>query len=215
MRFMAAVMARGTRSCGMPLQSRMSRSYATSQPAWGQIENIGSNTLHIHGVPRLHGGEFTIGPDYLEVVSFIGAAVVTHSSIRIREAGPQYLDMTAQVFNRWAWSGRWRKGVISSYLPTSHSRSSRTLVTLSQKSKPTFAGFPHRFEQPGYHRRNAGDWHHLVPRLDVSQPDVFHRQAGFYGAHIVLCDPHRCIVQGPTQLFGEIVESRIFAPPWR
>jgi UDP-N-acetylglucosamine 1-carboxyvinyltransferase len=27
------------------------------------------------------------------------------------------------------------------------------------------------------------------------------------GAHIVLCDPHRCIVQGPTQLFGENVES--------
>jgi hypothetical protein len=52
-----------------------------------RIENIGSNTLHIQGVPRLHGGEFTIGPDYLEVVSFIGAAVVTNSSIRIQNAG--------------------------------------------------------------------------------------------------------------------------------
>ncbi|HEY3476050.1 MAG TPA: hypothetical protein VGK56_15665, partial [Anaerolineales bacterium] len=39
-----------------------------------QIEEIGSNTLHIHGVPRLHGGEFTIGPDYLEVISYVGAA---------------------------------------------------------------------------------------------------------------------------------------------
>jgi len=38
-----------------------------------KINNIGSNTLYINGVPRLHGGEFTIGPDYLEVVSFIGA----------------------------------------------------------------------------------------------------------------------------------------------
>jgi UDP-N-acetylglucosamine 1-carboxyvinyltransferase len=27
------------------------------------------------------------------------------------------------------------------------------------------------------------------------------------GAHIVLCDPHRCIVQGPTELFGEKLES--------
>jgi UDP-N-acetylglucosamine 1-carboxyvinyltransferase len=54
-----------------------------------QIENIGSNTLTVHGVPRLHGGEFTIGPDYLEVVSFIGAAVVTRGSVRIQNAGPQ------------------------------------------------------------------------------------------------------------------------------
>jgi UDP-N-acetylglucosamine 1-carboxyvinyltransferase len=27
------------------------------------------------------------------------------------------------------------------------------------------------------------------------------------GAHIVLCDPHRCIVQGPTALYGEKMES--------
>ena len=70
-----------------------------------QIENIGSNTLNIHGVPRLHGGEFTIGPDYLEVVSYIGAAVVTQSSIRIRDAGPQYLDMIAMVFKRLGVGG--------------------------------------------------------------------------------------------------------------
>jgi UDP-N-acetylglucosamine 1-carboxyvinyltransferase len=64
------------------------------------IENIGSNTLVIQGVPRLHGGEYTIGPDYLEVVSFIGAAVVTHSSIQICDAGPEHLDMIAMVFKR-------------------------------------------------------------------------------------------------------------------
>jgi UDP-N-acetylglucosamine 1-carboxyvinyltransferase len=58
-----------------------------------RISEIGSNTLHIEGVPKLHGGEFTIGPDYLEVVSFIGAAIVTHGSIRIHNAGSQYLDM--------------------------------------------------------------------------------------------------------------------------
>jgi UDP-N-acetylglucosamine 1-carboxyvinyltransferase len=49
-----------------------------------QIENIGSNTLRISGVSQLNGGEFTIGPDYLEVVSFIGASVVTRGSIRLQ-----------------------------------------------------------------------------------------------------------------------------------
>ena len=52
-----------------------------------QIEEIGSNTLHIHGVTKLHGGEFTIGPDYLEVLSFVGAAAVTHGSVRVKNAG--------------------------------------------------------------------------------------------------------------------------------
>src|SRR5690606_16868481 len=42
-----------------------------------KIENIGSNTLHISGVTKLNGCEFTIGPDYLEVISYVGAAAVT------------------------------------------------------------------------------------------------------------------------------------------
>ena len=49
---------------------------------------------------RLHGGEFSIGPDYLEVVSYIGASVVTHGSIRIKNAGVKHLDMIKLVMNR-------------------------------------------------------------------------------------------------------------------
>lgn len=48
----------------------------------------------------MHGGEFTIGPDYLEVVSFIGAAVVTRGEIRIRNAGPAHLNMVRLVLKR-------------------------------------------------------------------------------------------------------------------
>ncbi|MEW6650717.1 MAG: UDP-N-acetylglucosamine 1-carboxyvinyltransferase, partial [Chloroflexota bacterium] len=65
-----------------------------------KIENIGSNTLHISGVERLRGGEFSIGSDYLEVVSFIGAAAVTRGEITIHNAGNQYLDMIRLVFGR-------------------------------------------------------------------------------------------------------------------
>ncbi len=65
-----------------------------------RIENIGSNMLVIHGVPKLHGGEYEIGADYLEVVSFIGAAAVSKGSIRIRNAGIEHLEMVRMVFRR-------------------------------------------------------------------------------------------------------------------
>ncbi len=65
-----------------------------------KIENIGSNMLTIQGVSKLHGGEYAIGADYLEVVSFIGAAVVTKGSIRIKNAGVEYLEMVRMVFRR-------------------------------------------------------------------------------------------------------------------
>ena len=77
-----------------------------------QIENIGSNTLTIHGVPKLHGGEFTIGPDYLEVVAFIGAAVVTHGSVRIRDAGPRTWIWSGWYLAGWAWIGKWMARIL-------------------------------------------------------------------------------------------------------
>jgi len=65
-----------------------------------KISNIGSNTLNIEGVPALHGADFEIGPDYLEVISFVGAAAVTRGEITIKNAGVQYLDMIRLVFKR-------------------------------------------------------------------------------------------------------------------
>jgi UDP-N-acetylglucosamine 1-carboxyvinyltransferase len=64
------------------------------------IENIGSNTLRVEGVARLRGGEYAIGPDYLEVVSFIGAAAVTGGELRVRNAAPQHLGMVQLVLGR-------------------------------------------------------------------------------------------------------------------
>jgi UDP-N-acetylglucosamine 1-carboxyvinyltransferase len=75
----------------------------------GRIENVGSNTLHIEGVSSLSGGEYTIGADYLEVVSFIGGAAITGGEVRIHNAAPEHLEMVRLVLGRlgivWEESG--------------------------------------------------------------------------------------------------------------
>ena len=48
-----------------------------------QIEGIESNVLRINGVDRLTGGEWTIGPDHIEVGSFIGMAAITGGDVTI------------------------------------------------------------------------------------------------------------------------------------
>jgi UDP-N-acetylglucosamine 1-carboxyvinyltransferase len=75
------------------------------------IDHIGSKHSASRVSEKLHGGEFTIGPDYLEVVSFIGAAVVTKGSIRIKNAGSEYLGMISVVFNKWACIGTWKEKI--------------------------------------------------------------------------------------------------------
>jgi len=172
-----------------------------------KITNIGSNTLHIAGVENLHGGDFTIGPDYLEVVSFIGAAAVTGGELRIRDAAPRYLDMVRFVFRRlgvdWSIEGedilvphRQRQKIepdlgnaipeiktnIWPAFPTDLNSIAITVATQSRGSVL-------------FH-----DW--MYPsRMFFTDKLVS------MGAQIVLCDPHRCIVTGPSKLFGEKVES--------
>src|SRR5207237_4552676 len=45
-----------------------------------EIEGIESNVLRIGGVERLRGGTWSIGPDHIEVGSFIGMAAITGGS---------------------------------------------------------------------------------------------------------------------------------------
>jgi len=171
------------------------------------IENIGSNTLNIHGVARLHGGEFKIGPDYLEVVSFIGGAVVTRSSICIRDAGSKYLDMIAMVFRRLGvlWEQHGDDIVVPAQQPLEIEPDLGDAIP--EIKVMTWPAFPTDLMSIAI--VVATQSHGSVLFHDWMYPSrmFFIDKLAGMGAHIVLCDPHRCIVQGPTMLFGEKMES--------
>ena len=52
----------------------------------GRFEGVGTRTLTIHGVEKLHGVEFTPVPDRIETMTFIAAAAVTKSKIYLKNA---------------------------------------------------------------------------------------------------------------------------------
>jgi UDP-N-acetylglucosamine 1-carboxyvinyltransferase len=172
-----------------------------------KIENIGSNTLHIQGVDKLTGGEFTIGSDYLEVVSYIGAAVVTQGTIRIRNAGVQYLDMITMVFNRlgviWEVDG---EDII---VPDN-----QVLViepdlgnAIPEITVMPWPAFPTDLMSIAIVVATQSQGSALFHDWMYPSRMFFIDKLVSMGAHIVLCDPHRSIVQGPTTLFGEKMES--------
>jgi len=173
----------------------------------GNIQNIGSNTLVIEGVDKLGGGEFTIGPDYLEVVSYIGAAAVTQGSIRIRNAGPQYLDMSKLVFQRLGVT--WDVDGADILVPADQELVVQPDLgnAIPQIKVNIWPAFPTDLMSIA-----------IVVATQAKGSVLFHDwmyEGRMYftdkligmGAQIVLCDPHRCIIQGPTQLIGEKVES--------
>jgi UDP-N-acetylglucosamine 1-carboxyvinyltransferase len=171
------------------------------------ISGIGSNTLTIEGVDSLRGGEFTIGPDYLEVVSFIGAAAVTGGNIRIENAGPQYLDMISLVFRRLGvrWKTEGQDIVVGDDQPL-------TIVpdvggAIPEIKTNVWPAWPTDLNSIAITvaTQAAGsvlfhDW--MYP----SRMYFIDKLVGM-GARIILCDPHRCLVQGPDRLQAEKLES--------
>jgi UDP-N-acetylglucosamine 1-carboxyvinyltransferase len=173
----------------------------------GKIENIGSNTLHITGVPTLNGGEFTIGPDYLEVVSFISAAVVTGGSIRVKNAGPEYLNMTRLVFNRigvdWQIDG---KDIV---VPEHQSLKIKTDLgnAIPKISVMPWPAFPPDLMSIAIVVATQCEGSILFHDWMYDSRMYFTDKLVGMGAQIVVCDPHRCIVQGPNRLIAENLES--------
>jgi UDP-N-acetylglucosamine 1-carboxyvinyltransferase len=172
-----------------------------------QIDNIGSNTLHIQGVNKLHGGEFTIGPDYLEVVSFIGAAVVTHSTIRIKNAGPSYLGMIRLVFSRLGVS--WEVDGEDIIIPERQELIIEPDLgdAIPKISDMPWPAFPTDLMSIAIVVATQSKGSVLFHDWMYPSRMYFTDKLVSMGAHIVLCDPHRCIVQGPTVLTGETLES--------
>lgn len=172
-----------------------------------KIENIGSNTLHIQGVERLGGGEFTIGPDYLEVVSFIGAAAVTGGEIRIRDAHPQHLDMIRLVFRRLGVEWQVQDGDI--LVPADQKMEIVPDLggAIPQISVMPWPAFPTDLMSIAIVVATQARGSVLFHDWMYPSRMFFTDKLVSMGARITLCDPHRCIVQGPNRLVGEELES--------
>jgi UDP-N-acetylglucosamine 1-carboxyvinyltransferase len=172
-----------------------------------RIENIGSNLLHIHGVKQLHGGEYTIGPDYLEVVSLIGAAVVTHGAIRIHKAGYEHLKMTRLVFGRLGAS--WEVDGDDLIVPPNQKLVIEPDLgnAIPEISVMPWPAFPTDLMSVAIVVATQSEGSVLFHDWMYPSRMFFTDKLVAMGAQIVLCDPHRSIVHGVTPLFGEKLES--------
>jgi len=172
-----------------------------------RIENIGSNTLRIEGVERLHGGEFTIGPDYLEVVSLIAAGVITRGRVGIQDAGVEHLDMIRLVFKRLGVTWQEREGDIQVQPQGSIEIEPDLGGFIPEITVMPWPAFPTDLVSIAIVLASQARGSVLFHDWMYPSRMFFVDKLVSMGARIILCDPHRCIVEGPTPLSGEFLES--------
>jgi UDP-N-acetylglucosamine 1-carboxyvinyltransferase len=177
-----------------------------------RIEGIGSNILYIEGVKKLSGTDFTVGPDFMEIGSFIGLAAVTKGEIEIDGVNPAHLKMIRLGFGKmgieWETSGN------SILVKKNQSlRVSQDLGGMIPKiDDAPWPGFPPDLTSIMTVVATQVEGTILIHEKMFESRMFFVDKLIGMGARIILCDPHRAVVSGPCKLSGtELVSPDVRA----
>jgi UDP-N-acetylglucosamine 1-carboxyvinyltransferase len=172
-----------------------------------EVEGIGSNVMTIHGAERLRGAEHTITPDHIEVGSFMALAAATGGSLRIRDAGPDDLMMTRRQFRRLGL-GSEIDGEDVLVAPGQELRVEEDLGGAIPKIEDgPWPAFPADLTSIALALATQAEGEVLIFEKMFENRLFFVDKLVAMGARIMLCDPHRAIVSGPSRLHGERVSS--------
>ena len=172
-----------------------------------QIEGVGTSTLRIQGVERLHRTEFEIGPDYLEVGSFIGLAAATGGEVLIRDCRPEEYRMMAIGFGRLGigWEVRGQDIFVPSHQELIVQEDLHGAITKIDDAP--WPGFPADLVSIALVVATQARGTILIhEKMFESRLFWVDKLIGM-GARIILCDPHRAVVVGPSQLYGQVLTS--------
>lgn len=172
-----------------------------------RIEGVGTNCMTIHGGARLGGCRHRIGPDHIEVGSIIGLAAVTRSEITVLNAGTEHLRATLMNFERLGIRCEIRGDDL--FIPGAQEMRVQAdfgghIPVISDQPWPAFPA-----DTMSIAIVTATQCEGVVMLFEK----MFESRMFFVdkliamGARIVLCDPHRAIVAGPSSLRGSRLES--------
>ncbi|MEX2154847.1 MAG: UDP-N-acetylglucosamine 1-carboxyvinyltransferase [Gemmatimonadaceae bacterium] len=171
------------------------------------IEGIGTNKLIIEGGRTLGSARHRIGPDHIEVASFIGLAAVTCSELRIADAGVEHLRSTLMGFARLGISCKIEGPdlvVPAEQLRAIQSDMGGHVPKLEDQPWPAFPA-----DSMSVALVTATQCTGLIlvhEKMFESRLFFVDKLVGM-GARIVLCDPHRALVAGPSTLRAATLES--------
>jgi UDP-N-acetylglucosamine 1-carboxyvinyltransferase len=205
---MAAVLARGRTALRNAASEPHVQDLARGLVAMGAtISGLGTNVLVVEGVERLRGATLEIGPDHIEIGSFIGLAAVTNGDLRIEGVRPPDLEPILLQFDRLGVRPRLDGNTL--HVEPSQERRVRPDLGghVAKIEDGPWPAFPADLTSIAVVMATQCDGLVLIFEKMFESRLFFVDKLIALGARAVLCDPHRVVVAGPSPLHGGVVES--------
>ncbi len=163
------------------------------------IEGIGTSTLKISGVEKLHGTQFTISSEHIEFGTYAVAAAITKGEIEIKaqklpEMSPIILPLQ-------------QMGIEFLYTPDSVIVSAKNLQAIPKLHVNIWPGFPTDLMSVIIVLATQSQGVSLLHDWMYESRMFFVDKLINMGAHITIADPHRVVVYGPTKFYGRKLDS--------
>jgi UDP-N-acetylglucosamine 1-carboxyvinyltransferase len=193
---MTATLAKGTttlKNCAMEPEIKALADYLNKQGA--KIKGAGSPTIIIEGVKKLSAGTFKIIPDRIETGSFAIMAAATKSEITITNCEPNHVLSLLAIFKKIGIDFEQGKDWIK--------------IKPSKKFKPynikthEYPGFPTDLQSPYTVLMTQASGLSIIHETIYDRRLLYVDMLSQMGANVIMCDPHRAVVNGPTPLHGK------------
>ncbi len=169
------------------------------QSMGARIDGIGTATLTITGVQKLHGATHMVSPDPIEALSFIIMGLATKSRITVTGIRPDHLEVPLEIL--WAAGVRFDIGANTITLKTSG-----LLQEMTVQTRP-YPGTPTDIQALFGVLATQAQGTSLIHETMYDGRFAYISELARMGANAVVCDPHRALITGPTPLYGQEIRS--------
>jgi UDP-N-acetylglucosamine 1-carboxyvinyltransferase len=197
---MTACLAEGKttlENCAMEPEITALAEYLNSQGA--KITGAGTPTIIIEGVEKISAGICEIIPDRMETGSFALMAAATDSEIKITRCNPEHILNLLTIFDKIGV--KYAKGKDWLIIKKSENIKAYDIKTHE------YPGFPTDLQSPYVVLMTQAHGNSLIQELIYDRRLIWTDMLSQMGANIIMCDPHRVVVSGPTKLYGKKIIS--------
>ena len=172
-----------------------------------RISGIGTHILEVEGVERLNGGRFRLCSDHIEIGSFIGLAAVTRGELLIQDVAIEHLDSTLLAFERLGIRCEQREQDL--FVSADQDRVVRTDLGghIPKIDDGPWPAFPADLTSIALVVATQCRGTIMIFEKMFESRMFFADKLIGMGAKIVICDPHRAVVVGPSRLHAALLES--------
>jgi UDP-N-acetylglucosamine 1-carboxyvinyltransferase len=172
-----------------------------------EITGIGSNVLHIKSCSSMTGCNHRVMSDHIEIGSFIGLAAVTKGELRIKNIEPHTMKMIQIIFRRLGVETKF-EGFDLIVPPNQKMEVQKDFDgAIPRIGDAPWPGFPADLTSIAVVTATQSKGTVLIHEKMFESRLFFTDALVSMGAQIVLCDPHRVVVTGPSELYGQELSS--------